>query len=52
MTLFGNRALDAGLTTGVLSATEDGRALYSALGWAVVGELAGAFRPPASGPTA
>ena len=45
MTKLANRALDSGLTTGLLSATADGRALYSALGWTVVGELAGAFRP-------
>ena len=44
MAMLGNRALDAGLTTGLLSATADGRALYSALGWTVCGELAGAFR--------
>jgi GNAT superfamily N-acetyltransferase len=44
MTMLGNRALDDGLTTGLLSATADGQALYSALGWAIRGELAGAFR--------
>jgi predicted GNAT family acetyltransferase len=44
MTKLGNRALDSGLTTGLLSATADGRALYSALGWTVVENLAGAFR--------
>lgn len=44
MTKLGNRALDSGLTTGLLSATADGRALYSALGWTVVHQLAGAFR--------
>jgi GNAT superfamily N-acetyltransferase len=44
VTKLGNRALDSGLTTGLLSATADGRALYSALGWTVVDELAGAFR--------
>jgi GNAT superfamily N-acetyltransferase len=44
MTMLGNRALDEGLTTGLLSATADGQALYSALGWAIRGELAGAFR--------
>jgi len=44
MTMLGNRALDEGLTTGLLSATTDGKALYAALGWAVRGELAGAFR--------
>ena len=44
MTVLGNRALADGLTTGLLSATADGRALYSALGWGVRGELAGAFR--------
>jgi hypothetical protein len=44
MTMLGNRALDEGLTTGLLSATADGRRLYSALGWEIRGELAGAFR--------
>jgi hypothetical protein len=44
MAMLGNRAVDAGLTTGLLSATADGRALYSALLWTVVGELAGARR--------
>jgi GNAT superfamily N-acetyltransferase len=44
MTVLGNRALDEGLTTGLLSATAEGRALYRALGWAIRGELAGAFR--------
>lgn len=44
MTMLGNRALDEGLTTGLLSATTDGQALYSALGWTIRGELAGAFR--------
>jgi predicted GNAT family acetyltransferase len=44
LTMLGTRALDEGLTTGLLSATTDGQALYSALGWAVRGELAGAFR--------
>lgn len=44
MTMLGNRALDEGLTTGLLSATISGRALYSALGWEIRGELAGAFR--------
>ena len=44
MTMLGNRAVSLGLTTGVLSATDDGRALYRSLGWAVRGALAGAFR--------
>jgi GNAT superfamily N-acetyltransferase len=44
MTLLGNRALEEGLTTGLLSATAEGQALYSAMGWATHGELAGAFR--------
>jgi hypothetical protein len=44
MTMLGNRALDAGLTTGLLSATADGRALYTCLGWTVLTELAGATR--------
>jgi hypothetical protein len=44
LTALGNRALAEGVTTGLSSATAEGRALYSALGWAVSGELAGAFR--------
>jgi len=44
MTMLGNRAVSLGLTTGVLSATDDGRALYRALGWTARGPLAGAFR--------
>jgi hypothetical protein len=44
MTMLGNRALDEGLATGLISATTDGRGLYSALGWEIRGELAGAFR--------
>lgn len=44
MTMLGDRALEKGLTTGLLSATADGRGLYSALGWEVRGELAGAYR--------
>ena len=44
MTMLGNRALDEGLTTGLLSATAEGQALYSALGWTVHAELAGAVR--------
>lgn len=44
MTMLANRALDEGLTTGLLSASADGRALYAALGWTIQGEMAGAFR--------
>lgn len=44
MAMLGNRALDDGLTTGLLSATTEGRALYRALGWTIRGEMAGAFR--------
>jgi GNAT superfamily N-acetyltransferase len=44
MTLLVNRALDEGLTNGLLSATAEGRALYVALGWRVRSEVAGAFR--------
>jgi GNAT superfamily N-acetyltransferase len=44
MTMLGNRALDDGLSMGLLSATADGRGLYKALGWTICGELAGAFR--------
>jgi len=44
MTMLGNQALSQGLTTGVLAATDNGRALYRTLGWTARGELAGAFR--------
>jgi GNAT superfamily N-acetyltransferase len=44
LTLLADRALDAGLTTGQLSPTAGGRALYSNLGWAARGEVAGAYR--------
>lgn len=44
MTMLANRAIEEGLTTGLLSATADGRGLYSAMGWTIRGELAGAFR--------
>ncbi|WP_157641540.1 GNAT family N-acetyltransferase [Longispora albida] len=44
MTLLGNWAAGDGLTTGLLAATAEGRALYSSLGWADHGEIAGAFR--------
>jgi GNAT superfamily N-acetyltransferase len=40
-------ALDRGLTTGVLAATDQGRALYQALGWSVAGPLAAAHVPGA-----
>jgi GNAT superfamily N-acetyltransferase len=48
MTMLGNRALDAGLTTGLLSATTGGQALYAALGWTIRDELAGARRTPSA----
>ena len=48
MTLLGNRAANAGLTMGLLSATDDGRALYRTLGWTSHGELAGAVRSGAT----
>ena len=44
LTMLGNRALQEGLTTGLLSATAEGQALYSALGWTIRGEVAGAVR--------
>lgn len=44
MAMLGNHALDAGLTTGLLSASAEGQALYAALGWALHDELAGAVR--------
>jgi GNAT superfamily N-acetyltransferase len=44
MAMLGNHALAAGLTTGLLSASGEGRSLYAALGWALHDELAGAVR--------
>lgn len=44
MTALGARAAEAGRTTGLLSATDDGRALYERLGWSDLGEVAGAHR--------
>ena len=44
MTILGNRAVTAGLPTGLLSATDEGAALYRLLGWTGMGEIAGAVR--------
>jgi len=44
MRLLGNRAPDDGITTGLLAATADGRALYSRIGWTAHAEIAGAYR--------
>ena len=46
MGLLADAALDAGATTGVLGATDDGRALYAALGWHSHGPLSGAVFDP------
>lgn len=40
-------ALDRGMRTGVLAATDDGRGLYESLGWTVFGPLAAAHVPEA-----
>lgn len=47
MRTLADAALDLGLSTGVLAATADGRALYQALGWSVAGPLAAAHVPEA-----
>jgi len=47
MAMLGNQAVGLSLSTGVLAATDNGRALYRTLGWTTRGELAGAFRSPA-----
>jgi GNAT superfamily N-acetyltransferase len=47
MQLLADRAVEVGLTTGVLSGSEEGRALYLALGWTVRSDLASAFRTAA-----
>ncbi|WP_199853926.1 GNAT family N-acetyltransferase [Plantactinospora sp. BB1] len=39
------RAAAGGLRTGILVATDDGRALYRALGWDVRSDVSGAYRP-------
>ncbi|MFY1690571.1 GNAT family N-acetyltransferase [Plantactinospora sp. WMMB782] len=39
------RAAARGLRTGILVATDDGRALYRSLGWVVRSDVAGAYRP-------
>ncbi len=44
MRILGDRAVAAGLTNGILSASADGRALYLSLGWTVRSDLAGASR--------
>ncbi|MDR7275767.1 GNAT family N-acetyltransferase [Catenuloplanes atrovinosus] len=42
---LGDRAARRGVRYGVLAATDEGRALYRALGWTVDAELAAAFLP-------
>lgn len=44
MELLADRAVAIGLTEGVLSASEEGRALYLSLGWTVRSDLASAIR--------
>jgi predicted GNAT family acetyltransferase len=41
MTALTNTAMDLGATTGILSATVQGRALYEAVGWQVAEPLSG-----------
>ncbi|MBE1487655.1 GNAT family N-acetyltransferase [Plantactinospora soyae] len=50
MRALGDRAAARGMRTGILVATDDGRALYRSLGWTVRSEVPGAFRPEKSGP--
>lgn len=45
MRSLGVEAARRGLRTGILVATEEGRALYQALGWTVRSPVAAAFRP-------
>jgi predicted GNAT family acetyltransferase len=44
MQLLADRAVAIGLTEGILSASEEGRALYLSLGWTVKSDLASAVR--------
>ncbi|MFG3256340.1 GNAT family N-acetyltransferase [Streptomyces sp. NPDC048172] len=44
MGVLGNAALEAGVQDAVLAATDDGRALYTALGWRVVSPQTDLFR--------
>lgn len=46
MQLLANRAVELGLSDGVLSASPEGRELYLTLGWTVRAEMAVAFRTP------
>ncbi|MBF9132287.1 GNAT family N-acetyltransferase [Plantactinospora sp. S1510] len=45
MRTLADRAAADGMRTGILVATDDGRALYRSLGWTVRSDVAGAFRP-------
>ncbi|MFC6017615.1 GNAT family N-acetyltransferase [Plantactinospora solaniradicis] len=45
-----DRAAAGGMRTGILVATDDGRALYRSLGWTVRSDVPGAYRPETSGP--
>ncbi|GIG86379.1 GNAT family N-acetyltransferase [Plantactinospora endophytica] len=47
MRTLGDRAVAGGLRTGILVATDDGRALYRSLGWVVRSDVSGAYRPEA-----
>lgn len=49
MRLLHNAAAGAGATTGVLAATVQGRALYTALGWRQQGPLTGVVRDGSAG---
>lgn len=44
MGALSDRALDLGMTTGLLVGSDDGRALYEALGWTYRSDFPGAFR--------
>ncbi|GAA2098379.1 hypothetical protein GCM10009801_69430 [Streptomyces albiaxialis] len=49
MGVLGTAALDAGVRDAVLAATDDGRALYTALGWRVAAPQTDLFRETAAG---
>jgi GNAT superfamily N-acetyltransferase len=45
MRALADHAAAAGVPTGILCATDDGRALYTRLGWTVRSDVPGAYRP-------
>ncbi|MGN9768333.1 GNAT family N-acetyltransferase [Micromonospora sp. SD12] len=51
MRALGDHAARRGMRTGILVATDDGRALYRALGWTVRSEVSGAYLREAPGPS-